>query len=188
MQQEDDLVFGVSFNISRLSTLNFFPTSGDFCCLLIKPSQTVWTQIRPNVWTQIRPNKTSAWSGSKLFDTLMVFLKDFFEKVNFRKIFYRRQKKYAKLPSMQRANIAAEDYFFFFFSEKISLDTSCKWSAWKMIHMKRQDIFFEKKKMKVSSAAVVVNIFSCTYLSSFGDSISSRVLRTGDRLCIYLVI
>ena len=39
------------------------------CRLLITfASQTVWTQIR---------------SGSKLFDTLMIFLKDYFGNVNF---------------------------------------------------------------------------------------------------------
>ena len=40
-------------------------------------------------------------SGSKLFDTLIVFLKEFFEKVNFKKI-SRRHQKHEKLPSMQR--------------------------------------------------------------------------------------
>ena len=29
--------------------------------------------------------KRQAWSGSKLFDTLIVFLKEFFEKVDFEK-------------------------------------------------------------------------------------------------------
>ena len=32
------------------------------------------------------PTKCRAWSGSKLFDTLMVFLKDFFENGDFEKI------------------------------------------------------------------------------------------------------
>ena len=34
----------------------------------------------------------SGSSGSKLFGTLMVFLKDFFEKVNIKKKFHRQQK------------------------------------------------------------------------------------------------
>ena len=35
--------------------------------------QTVWTQVRPD--KRSGPAKRRAWSGSKLFDTLMVFLK-----------------------------------------------------------------------------------------------------------------
>ena len=45
---------------------------------------------------------------------------------------------------------AADDNFFkflFYFSEKTSLDISCESSAWQMIHMKCQDLFFLKKKM-----------------------------------------
>ena len=37
------------------------------------------------VWTQIRPDKMSSWSGSKLFDTLMVFLKEFLKKLTLKK-------------------------------------------------------------------------------------------------------
>ena len=36
--------------------------------------------------------------------------------------------------------------FFFFFSEKTSLDISCKSSAKQMIHMKCQDLFSLKNK------------------------------------------
>ena len=55
-----------------LSTLrNSFPTSGDFCCLLI----TFANSLDPDrAWQNI------TWSGSKLFDTLVVFLKDFLKK------------------------------------------------------------------------------------------------------------
>ena len=67
--------------------LNTFPASGDFCCLLITFANSL--------------DQDQAWSGSKLFDTLMVFPKDFFEKVNFKKI-HRRQKMRAKILSMQR--------------------------------------------------------------------------------------
>ena len=50
--------------------------------------------------------------------------------------------------------------FFFYFSEKTSLDISCESSAKQTIHMKCQDMFPLKKKKikkfkKLSSAAVV---------------------------------
>ena len=35
--------------------------------------------------SKIRPNKMSSLIGSKLFDTLMVFLEEFFEKADFEK-------------------------------------------------------------------------------------------------------
>ena len=44
------------------------------------------------------PTKRRARSGSKLSDTLMVFLKEFFEKVNFEKI-SRRQKSVQNYPA-----------------------------------------------------------------------------------------
>ena len=47
--------------------------------------QTVWTQIRPDI----------------LFGTLMVFLKEFFKKVDFEKI-QQTTKKHEKLPSRLR--------------------------------------------------------------------------------------
>ena len=53
--------------------------------------------------TRFGPTKRRAWSGSKLFDTLEVFLKDFFEK----KWFWKKSaddKQQAKLPSMLRVN------------------------------------------------------------------------------------
>ena len=56
-----------------------------------------------NLCKQIGPNQARrrAWSGSKLFDTLMVFLKDFFfEKVNLKK--NPDEKKHAKLTSIRR--------------------------------------------------------------------------------------
>ena len=47
-----------------------------------------------------------AWSGFKLFDTLIVFLTDFLDNVNFEK---KQQiaKKPAKLPSIQRVELFA---------------------------------------------------------------------------------
>ena len=46
------------------------------------------------------PTKHQAWSGSKLFDTLMVFLKEFFEKVDFEKN-SADDKKHEKFPRGQ---------------------------------------------------------------------------------------
>ena len=43
-----------------------------------------------------------ARSGSKLFDTLVVFLKDILEKVALKKKFGRLLKKHAKLPNSDR--------------------------------------------------------------------------------------
>ena len=39
-------------------------------------------------------------------------------------------------------------YFFFYFSEKTSIDISCESSAWQMIHMKCQDLFSLKNNKK----------------------------------------
>ena len=47
--------------------------------------------------------------------------------------------------------------FFFFFSEKISLDISSESTAWQMIHMKCRH-FSLKKKIKMLSAAVLIGI------------------------------
>ena len=45
--------------------------------------------------------------------------------------------------------------FFYYFSEKTSLDNSCESSALQMIYMKCQDLFIsENKKKKFLSAAV----------------------------------
>ena len=52
--------------------------------------------------TRSGPTKRQAQSGSKLFDTLMVFLKEFFEKVDFEKKQQTTKKKREKFPSVQR--------------------------------------------------------------------------------------
>ena len=52
--------------------INSFPASGDFCHLLI---------IFANSLDPDQARKDHARSGSKLFDTLKGFLKDFFEKL-----------------------------------------------------------------------------------------------------------
>ena len=52
----------------KLELINSLPTSNSFSCLII------------NFANSLEPDQ--ARSGSKLFDTLMVFLKEFSEKVN----------------------------------------------------------------------------------------------------------
>ena len=56
-------------------------------------------------------------------------------------------------------------YLFFFFSEKIKcLDIPCESSAWQTIHMKCQDLFSLKKKIKKISFQTVV-CCSCDWRS-----------------------
>ena len=50
------------------------------------------------------PTEHWAWSGSKPFDTQIVFLKEFLEKLDFEKKISRRQKKREKFPSGQPVN------------------------------------------------------------------------------------
>ena len=61
-----------------------------------------------NLCKQFRPRsgqtECRAWSGSKLFDTLMVFQKEFFKKVDFEKN-QQTTIKHAKLPRMQSVNL-----------------------------------------------------------------------------------
>ena len=54
--------------------------------LLEVTSVVCWYSLQ-TVWTQFRPTKCQSWSGSRPFDTLIVFLKHFFllKKVNFKK-------------------------------------------------------------------------------------------------------
>ena len=65
-------------------------------CLPVTSAVNLGKQFGP----RSGPTNRRAWSGSKLFDILMVFLKEFFQKVNFEK---NRQttKRCEKLPSMQ---------------------------------------------------------------------------------------
>ena len=64
-------------------------------CLPVSSADNLGKQFGP------RSGPTNRWarSGSRLFDILMVFLKDFFQKVNFEKI--SRRQKHEQLPSMQ---------------------------------------------------------------------------------------
>ena len=65
--------------------------------LLVSSADDLCKQIGP----RSGPTKCRAWSWSKLFDTLMVFLKEFFEKVQIEKN-QQTTKKHEKLPSRQR--------------------------------------------------------------------------------------
>ena len=56
--------------------------------------------------TRSGPTERLTCSGSKLFDTLMVFLKEFFEKVDFEKN-QQTTKKHEKLPRRQRVKRVA---------------------------------------------------------------------------------
>ena len=62
--------------------------------LLVSSSDNLCKQFGP----RSGPTKCRAWSGSKLFDTLMVFIKEFFIKVDFEKI-SRRQKSMQNIPA-----------------------------------------------------------------------------------------
>ena len=53
---------------------------------------------------------------------------------------------------------AADDNFFYYFSEKTSLDIPCELSAWQTIHMKCQDLFPLKNKKKFFLNVVFFNV------------------------------
>ena len=55
------------------------------------------------VWTQIRPDKMSGLIWIQLFDTLMVFLKEFLKKIELENN-QQTTKEHAKLPSRQRVH------------------------------------------------------------------------------------
>ena len=65
--------------------------------LQVSSADNLLKQVGP----RSRPIKHPTWSGSNLFDTLMVFLREFFEKVKFENS-QQMTKNQAKLPSMQR--------------------------------------------------------------------------------------
>ena len=56
--------------------------------------------------SRLGPTKSRARSGSKPFATVMVILKEFFEKISFEKI-QQTSKNHEQFPSMQRVNIAS---------------------------------------------------------------------------------
>ena len=67
--------------------------------LLVAPADNFCKQLGP----RSGPTKCRALSWSKLFDTLMVFLKESFEKVDFEKN-QQTTKKHEKLPRGQKVN------------------------------------------------------------------------------------
>ena len=67
------------------------------CYLLVSSADNFCKQFGP--WSG--PTKRRTWSGSNQFDTQMVFLKDFFEKVNLEKNL-RKQKKHDNFSRGQR--------------------------------------------------------------------------------------
>ena len=68
-------------------------------CLLVSSADNLSKQFKD--WTQIRTYILSVLTWIKLFDTLMVFLKEYFEKVDFEKN-QLTTKFFEKLPSMKR--------------------------------------------------------------------------------------
>ena len=75
-------------------TFNSFPISGHFCCLLITFANSLDPdQAQQNVGPDLDPS----------YLTQMVFLKDFLEKVYFKK--NPQTKKHAKLPRMQKVKM-----------------------------------------------------------------------------------
>ena len=68
--------------------------------LLLSSADNLCKQFGP----RSGPTKHGAWSRSKLLDTLIVFLKEYFEKVNFEKKSQQMTKDDEKLPSRQRVD------------------------------------------------------------------------------------
>ena len=68
----------------KLSGIEFCETAEPHTlalCLLVSSADNLCKQFG----SRSGPTKCRAWSGSKLFDTLMIFLKEFFEKIDFEK-------------------------------------------------------------------------------------------------------
>ena len=68
--------------------IGLFPASGKFCCMLL-------------ILGRSGPTKGRAWSGSKLFDTLIVILKEFWKKKNNFEKYQQTRKKDETYPSMR---------------------------------------------------------------------------------------
>ena len=79
--------------LQQILSVNSFSASGHFCRLLITFSNSL--------------DPDHARSGSKLFDTLMIFLKDCFEKVNILKKI-QGDKKHDELLSTQRVKSSSQ--------------------------------------------------------------------------------
>ena len=79
------------------SSVHFNPLT---LCLPVSSADNLGKQFGP----RSGPTNRRAWSGSKLFDILMVFLKEFFQKVHFEKN-QQTTKNHEKLPSRQWVNL-----------------------------------------------------------------------------------
>ena len=91
------------------------------------PLQTVWIKI----WG---PKKFRVWFGSKLFDTLMVFIKEFFKK----SWFWKKSavnKKHGKLPSRQRALAVVFDTHNSCLPYKIRISKGLQFRFGTLLHM-----------------------------------------------------
>ena len=101
-------------------SINSFPTSGDFCCLLITLANSLDPdQARRNVGPDLDPN-------------CLVFLKDFFYKVNLKKKIHRQSMQNYPACKEVALKTAADDIlilFFCIFSEQIGINISSELSA-----------------------------------------------------------
>ena len=70
-----------------------FPHQLFSCLQLLSLADNLWKRFG----SRSGPTGCRSWSGSKLFDTLIVFLKELLEKVNFEKKISRQQKKHGKI-------------------------------------------------------------------------------------------
>ena len=66
--------FSIKLESASENLINSFFASGDFCCLLIMFANS----LDPNHDQHL--TECPSWSGTKAFDTLIVFLKEFFLK------------------------------------------------------------------------------------------------------------
>ena len=89
------------FFCTLLNTFNSFLASSHFCHLLITFTNSA-DNLCKQVWPRSGPAKCLSSTGSKPFDTLIVFLKEFFEKVNFEKSQQATAKTIKVQPSMQK--------------------------------------------------------------------------------------
>ena len=125
-----------------------------------------------NLCKQFGSRSFRAWSGSKLFDTLMVFLKEFSDEVDLEKI-QLTTKKHAKLLCRQRVNkstlilwllVSSADNFYKLFGSR-SGQTRCRaWSGSKlfvtlMLFLKEfsEEVDFEKNQQTTKKHAKLLS-------------------------------
>ena len=93
-----------------------------------------------------------------------------------------------------KAKFIADDILFFFYlSEKISLDISCESSAWQTIHMKYPDLFSLKNKKKIKKIwkSSATKFAWCQGLKAAGEDttmketfLSARNVLTKKKICL----